>query len=71
MEISFTAKRLEGNNKCCDACFEIGKVTEVKIPVTRYHNGKDLSVKYHTYWLCDDCKRNLVTVLNDCNQTDG
>lgn len=69
-DMSFKAERLSGENKCCDGCFAIGKVTELKIPVTRYYNHRNLETIYDEYWFCDACKTKLINALNGCD-SDG
>ena len=66
-DVLFEAERLKGENKCCDCCFTIGKVTKLKIPVTKYYNHRTLETIYNEYWFCDECKIKLINALNGCN----
>lgn len=66
-DVFFEAERLKGENKCCDCCFAIGKVTELKIPVTKYYNHQTLETMYKRYWFCDACKTKLINALNGCD----
>ena len=60
----FFESTISDHNYCmCDACHGIGYVVKLELPRTRYYDGSHLSVKYHTYWLCRDCRDKLVKAL--------
>ena len=61
--IEFKAVRSKYNNCICNACRENGTVTKVQIPRTAYFDKRNLSTRYIEYWLCDECRDALVTVL--------
>ena len=48
----------------CDACRNVGQVIKLRLPSTRYFNGKVLSTKYENYWLCAKCRDKLTYALN-------
>lgn len=68
-DVFFEAKRLKGKNKCCDGCFAIGKVTELKIQLTEYYNHQPETI-HNIYWFCDTCKTKLINALKD-GEKDG
>ena len=59
----FTAKRSESEYCQCDCCAKVAFVTIFSFPITRYWNGKELSMKRKTMWICDECAAKLNKVL--------
>ena len=71
--IKFLSHISEYNNCVCDACFGISQVIKLEVPVTKYHDGKNLTTSYHPYWLCRECRDKLVKTLDwiDWRADDG
>lgn len=57
--VKFGAHMGDRNNCICDACHNTGTVMKLKLPYTRYYDGKKLSTMHQEYWLCGRCRRNL------------
>ena len=58
------AERSEYNNCICEMCHGTGYVTKISYPITLYHDGKKLSQKKHSIWLCDECRDKLMKALS-------
>lgn len=54
----------EYSNCCCDMCFRLDHVIKLKMPSTRYHNGRTLSTLYSNIWICESCRDKLVKALD-------
>ena len=48
----------------CDACRSIGEVIKLRLPTTHYYDRKELSTRYHNYWLCPICRDRLMYALD-------
>lgn len=64
LEVQIKSKMSVTDNCFCTACHDTGKVMKVRLPETKYHNGRDLTTKYHEYWLCAPCRTKLVHALD-------
>lgn len=67
MTIEFKAERSKTKNNQCDCCFEVGYVTKITIPRTKYFDRKKLSTKYIILWICDDCL-NILKLVTEAAQ---
>ena len=61
--VKFTAKMSTYDNCVCDACHNVGEVIKLKMPETKYFNGKNLTTRYTEFWLCMDCRKKLIRAL--------
>ena len=59
LNVKFEATVSESDNCICNACHNGGTVMKVKLPDTKYHDGKKLTTKYREYWLCSLCRTKL------------
>lgn len=64
LEVEFEAIESKKNNCICDACHYVCSVKKLRLPKTKFHDGKTLSTKYEEYWLCDVCEDALIDALN-------
>jgi len=62
--VKFGALRSSYDNCICEGCHRGGYVTMLDLPSTLYHNGRKLSTKYRSYWLCDSCLEKLKAAIN-------
>lgn len=51
-------------NAICNCCHGIGSVLQFEIPSTLFHNGKTLTTKYRTIWICPECLEKLKKALD-------
>ena len=68
--VSFPSETSESNFCICTACNSAGKVIRLKLPETKYFDGKKLSTVYRNYWLCRNCRDKLVKAL-EWGEEDG
>ena len=61
--VKFTAKMSTYDNCVCNACHDVGKVIKLKMPETKYFDGKNLTTRYKGFWLCMDCRKKLIRAL--------
>lgn len=64
-DVRFTAERSAFDNCLCTACHGDNYVTKIEYPVTLYHDGGNLTTKYKTLWLCDECLRKMLTAIRE------
>lgn len=57
------ARNLHKTNAVCDCCHNVGRAMEFKYPDTKYHDGKGLSCKSETIWVCEECAEKMIEVL--------
>ena len=65
--VNFYACTREENNNQCDCCMQVGKVVEVYIPYTQYTRESDykkIETKCKPIWMCDECRKGLMRLLN-------
>lgn len=62
--VEFPSEISTYRNCMCDACHGIGQVIKLELPQTKYFNGRVLSTRYDTYWLCPECRDMLVKALD-------
>lgn len=63
LTVKFHSEISDASNCICDACHNVGRVIKLELPETKYHNGKRLSTKYTSYWLCFNCREKLTEAL--------
>lgn len=61
--VRFTSVLSTADNCICNACHGSGQVIKLILPETKYFNGKSLTTKRYSYWLCRSCRDNLVKAL--------
>ena len=61
--VKFPAKMSTCDNCVCSACHNVGEVIKLKIPETKYFDGKKLTTRYGELWLCMDCRKKLIRAL--------
>ena len=61
--VKFTAKMSTCDNCVCNACHNVGEVIKLKMPETKYFDGKNLTTRYTEFWLCMDCRKKLIRAL--------
>ena len=54
--VIFRAKMSTADNCVCNACHNVGKVTKLTVPETKYFDGRKLTTHYFDFWLCMDCR---------------
>ena len=57
------ARNLHKTNAVCDCCHNVGKAMEFKYPCAKYYDGKRLSCKSKTIWVCEECAEQMIIVL--------
>jgi len=65
LEVKFKSKLSSADNCFCTCCHDTGRVTKVRLPETKFHNGRNLTAKYQEYWLCEECRNKLMNALNN------
>ncbi len=48
----------------CDGCYNVGPVTVIKLPTTKFYGGKKLSTKYSEKWYCYSCLAKLQRAIS-------
>lgn len=68
-DVRFAARPVDGGEdwKSCEGCHNISSATELLIPSTMYHDGRRLSTKYLSFWLCPECMAKLRKAVNGDN----
>ena len=61
--VRFTSVLSNADNCVCSACHNVGKVTKLTIPETKYFDGRKLTTHYFGFWLCMDCRERLIRAL--------
>ena len=61
--VRFTSVLSAADNCICNACHNVGKVTKLTIPETKYFEGRKLTTHYFGFWLCMDCRERLILAL--------
>lgn len=61
--VIFRAKMDTADNCVCNACHNVGKVTKLTIPETKYFDSRKLTTHYFDFWLCMDCRERLIRAL--------
>ncbi len=62
-DVKFTSILTKSKCNVCDSCKKISSVIKLKLPETKYFDGKIISTKYSEYWLCMECKTKLLFAL--------
>lgn len=65
-----SGKRSEYSNCCCDMCHGLDYVAKIKYPITNYYKAtkyRELQAEYHEIWICDECRKKLIGILEECN----
>ena len=64
LEVDFETEMSSFKNCICDACHDTDTVIKIRLPETKYHDGKGLSTKFINYWLCVKCRAKLTRALD-------
>ena len=54
----------KGKNCLCGFCHRTGRVINVTLPTTKYHDGHKLSTKYKGVWICESCRDQLRAAID-------
>jgi len=63
LNVKFPSEKSKHGGCSCDCCHGVSNVLKLKLPYTKYHDGKNLSTKYNDWWICDDCRVKLIKAL--------
>ena len=61
--MEFNATISKHDNCICSACYDIGRVIKITLPLILNHDDEVISTPYREYWLCDSCKAKLIKAL--------
>lgn len=64
-DVEFAAALSEYDNCECNGCHNLARVYKIRYPHTLYHDGKRLTTKYYSYWLCESCAEKLRKAIGD------
>lgn len=62
-DVEFPSTVSEHSSCLCDCCHGTGKVVKLRVPGTYYYDGRYLSTRYHSLWVCRECAGKLIEAL--------
>lgn len=64
-QVKFNAY-LSNSEKCiCDACFDVTTVVKIDYPITKYHDGQNITTIHKNVWLCKECAIKLIDTIEE------
>lgn len=64
-DVKFGAEVSKYTNCECNGCHNLNRVYKLTYPHTLYHDGRTLTTRYYSYWLCGDCVEKLLKAIAD------
>lgn len=55
---------LSDSDRCkCDTCFDTTTVVKINYPITKYHDGQNITTIHKHIWLCKECATKLIDAI--------
>ena len=63
LDVDVSACARKRSSLTCDMCHATSPLIEVKIPVTKFFDGRKLSTRYNKLRMCESCHDKLVSAI--------
>lgn len=62
-EVAFAAEMSASEHCACDACHAEARVLKISLPYSKYYGCDELATRYREYWLCQSCRKKLMSAV--------